>query len=130
MSDEMRMLLPDRPPTPQEGAAVRWVLMQKIQERACEHFDPKRPQPAYISISVDPLVRGFFCTTCADPYLVLLWDPTATHDCMRCHKAGIGKPGIARMRVKPAIQYVFWTLCDSCKMKLLRIDRSKPVTFR
>ena len=36
----MRML-PDRPPTPREGAAARWVLTTGI-EKACAHLS-RRP---------------------------------------------------------------------------------------
>lgn len=125
--DEMRMLLPDRPPTPLEGAAAGWVLTAKIEERACSHIDPVRVEPAYVFLAGD--VRAFVCATCADPYLVQLWDSTQVHECGHCHKADAGKPGIARTRVKPAPMYVLWALCDPCKTKLLRIDRSKPIRW-
>ena len=96
-------------------------------EKACEHFDPVIPKPAYIFRAEE--VRAFVCAECADPYLAQLWDPEHVHECVRCGSAR-GKPAIARMQVKPATIYVLWALCDPCMTKLLRIDRSRPATFR
>ena len=62
--------------------ASRWVMSSGMQ-RACEHFDPAVPKPAYIFRAGE--VRAFACAECAGPYLAQLWDPEHVHECVRCH---------------------------------------------